>query len=145
MILGALASAADRQSLRYIVDPFNWKLGFADGIEMIQTILQESETGVIITDCVLPDGNNWRDLLIEIQAQPLPPSLIVADRHADDLLWAEVLNLGAYDLVVKPFDANEVFRVISSAWRSWKCQCEQAERRRRAIASAMLRSASAGV
>lgn len=145
MILGVLASAADRQSLRYIVDAFNWKLEFSYGIETIQRILQESDTGVIITDCVLPDGNSWRDLLTEIQAQPLPPSLIVADRHADDRLWAEVLNLGAYDLVAKPFDANEVFRVISSAWRSWKYQYEQAERRRNAIASAMLRSMAAGV
>jgi two-component system nitrogen regulation response regulator GlnG len=145
MILGVLASAADRQSLRYIVDHSNWKLEFADGIETIQPILQESDPDVVITDCVLPDGNSWRDLLTAIQTQPSPPSLIVADRQADERIWVEVLNLGAYDLVVKPFDANEVFLVVSSAWRSWKYQYEKAERRRSAIASAMLLSRSAGV
>lgn len=145
IILGLLASAADRHSLRYILDDSNWKLEFADGIETIQPILRKNNTGVIVTDCVLPDGNNWKDLLSEIQAHPLPPSLILADRNADDRLWAEVLNLGAHDLLMKPFDANEVLRVIGSAWRSWAYQCEQGQCRRNSIATAMVLSKSAGV
>jgi DNA-binding response OmpR family regulator len=36
-----------------------------------------------------------------------------------------VLNLGAYDLLMKPFDLTEVFRVVSLAWRHWKNDCER--------------------
>jgi DNA-binding response OmpR family regulator len=35
---------------------------------------------------------------------------------ADDHLWAEVLNLGGYDVLAKPFDGCELFRALSSAW-----------------------------
>ena len=31
-------------------------------------------------------------------------------------LWAEDLNLGAYDVLVQPFDPDEVYRVILLAW-----------------------------
>jgi DNA-binding response OmpR family regulator len=31
-----------------------------------------------------------------------------------------VLNLGAYDVLSKPFDSKELFQVISAAWRDWK-------------------------
>jgi FixJ family two-component response regulator len=42
--------------------------------------------------------------------------LIVTSRLADEHLWAEALNLGAYDVLAKPFDQEEVIRVLSSAW-----------------------------
>lgn len=54
-------------------------------------------------------------ILRHAQAQSQPPKLIVASRLADERLWAEVLNLGGYDLLVKPFVADEVQRVVSLA------------------------------
>ena len=43
--------------------------------------------------------------------------MIVSSRLADDCLWAEVLNLGGYDLLAKPFAAAEVSRVVKMAAR----------------------------
>jgi hypothetical protein len=37
----------------------------------------------------------------------------------DARLWAEVLNLGGYDLLAKRFDASEVNRAVDSALRNW--------------------------
>ena len=42
--------------------------------------------------------------------------LIVTSRLADASLWAEVLNLGGYDLLAKPFNRQEVRHVLTSAW-----------------------------
>jgi len=39
----------------------------------------------------------------------------VVSRLADERLWAEALNPGAYDMLLTPFEAEEVFRVIG--WR----------------------------
>jgi FixJ family two-component response regulator len=47
------------------------------------------------------------------------PSLIVTSRLADDRLWAEALNLGAYDVLAKPFERLELVRSVSSAWLHW--------------------------
>jgi len=43
------------------------------------------------------------------------PALIVTSRLADASLWAEALNLGAWDVLAKPYEAQEVRRVLSMA------------------------------
>ena len=45
------------------------------------------------------------------------PALIVVARVGDERLWAEVLNLGGYDVLAKPLDPAEVDYVISAACR----------------------------
>jgi len=45
--------------------------------------------------------------------------LIVTTRLADECLWAEVLNLGGFDLISKPFYEKEVTWVMESARRHW--------------------------
>ena len=69
---------------------------------------------VVVCDQILIDGD-WRDLLRDLQSEREIPPLIVASRLADDRLWAEVLNLGGYDLLTKPFAAKEVSRVVRLA------------------------------
>jgi DNA-binding response OmpR family regulator len=58
----------------------------------------------------------WQELLTQIGLFPKPPHLIIASRIADDYLWAEALNLGAYDVLGKPFDLAELTRSLSLAW-----------------------------
>ena len=50
---------------------------------------------------------------------PLPPKLIVTCRLADERLWAEVLNLGGFDVLAQPFYAREVVRSVNSACSHW--------------------------
>jgi DNA-binding response OmpR family regulator len=56
----------------------------------------------------------------------MPPLLIVASRTADEYLWAEALNLGAYDVLSKPYHPAEVIRVLSMAWLHWRNRHEPA-------------------
>jgi len=53
------------------------------------------------------------------------PPLIVAHRLADEYLWAEVLNLGGYDLLATPFDQKQVLYAVSAACR-WRESEERA-------------------
>jgi len=55
-----------------------------------------------------------------ISHQPDPPLVIVTSHLADERLWAEALNLGAYDVLAKPFDAIEVGRILGLAWQHWQ-------------------------
>jgi CheY-like chemotaxis protein len=73
---------------------------------------------VVTCERDLPPGS-WKDVLEQVTILPDPPSLIVTSRLADEHLWAEALNLGAYDVLAKPFDRTEVVRVVSGAWRAW--------------------------
>ena len=89
--------------------------------------LAKNPTPVVVCERDLPDCS-WKDVLGELAALPGQPLLVVASRLADDNLWAEVLNLGGYDVLMKPFDRTEVFRVISLAWLSWKNRLERIRR-----------------
>ena len=62
---------------------------------------------------------SWKDLLEYVQYLENPPLVIIVSRDADDRLWAEALNLGAYDVLAKPFDQAEIVRVVASAWAKW--------------------------
>jgi DNA-binding NtrC family response regulator len=81
--------------------------------------LWEHSLGVVISSARLADGC-WKDLLNALSQIPHSPNLIVSSRLADNKLWAEVLNLGGYDLLLSPFEPEEVQRVSSAAWRAWQ-------------------------
>jgi len=81
-------------------------------------LLQHHEIAVILCERDLSQ-ETWIDVLDHINALPNAPSLIVASRIADDRLWAEVLNLGAWGVLTKPFDRKEVIRSVKSGWQHW--------------------------
>ena len=53
---------------------------------------------------------NWEKwtLLARLEQLPDPPLLIVVSRTADEFLWAEALNLGAFAVLPEPYRASEV-------------------------------------
>ncbi len=69
---------------------------------------------LLLADAELPDGS-WRDLLEYLLNSKRPCEMIVCSRCGDEQLWAEVLQCGAYDLLVEPYDRQEVHRIIQSA------------------------------
>jgi DNA-binding response OmpR family regulator len=76
--------------------------------------LRSGLISIVVCERDLPDGN-WRDILERIDATPNRPFLIVTSRIADERLWAEVLNLGGYDVLAKPFNDNEARHVLETA------------------------------
>lgn len=94
-----------------------WSLQVAASLAAASNILPE--VSVVITEAELAAGT-WRDVLGAMSFLPNPPLLIVTSIHADEHLWVEALNLGAYDVLAKPFDKAEVTRVLMSAWMRYR-------------------------
>jgi DNA-binding response OmpR family regulator len=69
-----------------------------------------SQFAVILCEARL----NWKDILSYLAEVLDPPPLILTSRM-DERLWAEALNLGSWDVLIKPFDRTEVRRVVTSA------------------------------
>ena len=80
--------------------------------------LHSNPVGVVVCEHDLPRAT-WKGLFDELASMTHPPRMIVTSRLADDRLWAEVINLGGFDVLAKPFSKSEVFHVISIAWRHW--------------------------
>jgi DNA-binding NtrC family response regulator len=114
---------ADHFSLQTISRDSTWILYKARELVSALVLLQQHDIAVILCERDLLPGS-YIDLLEHINALPNAPSLIVASRLADERLWAEALNLGAWDVLAKPFDRNEVVRSVKSAWQHWHDQGE---------------------
>jgi CheY-like chemotaxis protein len=72
---------------------------------------------LVICDDRLPDGH-WQDLWERLSRLPNPPVFVVSAHSTDARLWAEVLNLGAYDVLVRPYEESEVSRILRQACRT---------------------------
>ena len=104
VVVEIIAAPTDRHSLNELLCGAGWKSEACDSLAAAMPLL--SAASVVMCDERLADGN-WRDVLSQLETLPASPPLIVTSRLADDRLWAEVLNLGAYDLLMEPFQAEE--------------------------------------
>jgi DNA-binding NtrC family response regulator len=115
------------QDLERIFRHSNWIIHSAKTCEQAAGILKSKQVPVVLCERDLPDGI-WTDLLSQVDNSDEQPVVIVTARHADESLWAEVLNLGGYDVLPQPFERAEVVRVISLAWLHWRNRCARAKR-----------------
>jgi DNA-binding response OmpR family regulator len=115
-ILSVSPSANDHETLRQILKDVPWNISVARTLsEAVIQLQRERVPLIVVCESQLPDGT-WKDVLNHIVECQQPPSLIVTSRLADEYLWAEVLNLGAYDVLSKPFNEREVRHVLGSVW-----------------------------
>ena len=94
------------------------KLEFCRDLEAALPDLRKGVVPVVLCDSDT-QPLAWRDLLDQVHRLPDPPYVIVTSRLADDRFWSEALNLGAYDVLAKPFEESEVSRVVTIAWLRW--------------------------
>jgi DNA-binding NtrC family response regulator len=97
-------------------------LPVCDCSEARRILETEPKVQVVLTDSVLPDGD-WRRVL-EIVAHSCPNiEVVVSSCLGDYKLWIDVLE-GAYDVLVEPYESEEVRRIVEAAadktyMRSW--------------------------
>ena len=116
----------DLRSLAQILNRSDWKLcpgtrwnlAPAGDVSSATARLQSEKAPIVLCERESVAGN-WKDMLASVGSISAPPLLIVTSRTADEYLWAEALNLGAYDVLSKPYHAAEVIRVLSMAWLHW--------------------------
>ncbi|MGP8245273.1 MAG: response regulator [Bryobacteraceae bacterium] len=83
-------------------------------IKLARHELQRRRYSVILSEALLPDGK-WMDVLDLAREYEGRVEVIVTDQDADARLWAEALNLGAYDVLSQPFYEPEVRRILHNA------------------------------
>jgi DNA-binding response OmpR family regulator len=95
----------------------NWNIHEAHDVQDVEQFFRSGRAEVILCHSSLADGS-WKDILERVSDLPSPPHLVVTSETADEFLWAEVLNLGGYDVIAQPFWKPEVVRTLNSAlWR----------------------------
>lgn len=112
-------SGDDQKALREIIGDSNWTIHHAPTLGRARQLLRDDSVMFVICERDVPPGS-WKDVLRETASHTKPLSFIVTSRHADDHLWAEALNMGAYDVLAKPFQPAEVIRTLKMAFLHWK-------------------------
>ncbi len=125
----------DRLLVHEIFRELGWRLLEARDGRQAAGHLEKNPVQVVIAESDVPDWN-WKTALRDLRRLVPPPQLIVASRTADDHLWAEVLNVGGYDVLPQPFQRDEVERVVAAAHRHFDFQPELAGSRQMAIRAA---------
>ncbi len=122
LLVGEFAS--ERLLVHEIFRKCGWRLFEAPDRRRALLAVARNPVQVVITECDGPRWN-WRSVLSDLQRLDLPPQLVVTSRMADESLWAEALNIGAYDVLAQPLDPEEVERVVAAASRQFHQQMQR--------------------
>ena len=98
-----------------------------NGTDAINSIASEAPD-VLLLDLNLPDMNGM-DILRQIHEQQLPTQTIIITAHGSVDLAVDALHLGAFDFLVKPFDARRLRVTIRNALERREITQEIAEYR----------------
>lgn len=106
----------DRSSLKSILSNGDWQIVQSNTVRQATTALNTVKPALVVCERELEDGG-WREVLDLCLQRAEHPAVLVTSRLADESLWAEVLNVGGFDVLLKPFEENEVTRVVGMASR----------------------------
>ena len=115
-VLAILNSDRDSEALRNIL-PQDVLLQTGKTLADVRRLLDDRRADVVLADSNLGDNFDWRDVLRAIESSSSQLPLIVTSGIADEALWAEVLNVGGFDVLALPFEPREVARVTDCAYR----------------------------
>lgn len=87
-----------------------------ESCQQVRELLAAHPVDLVITEVSLADGN-WCDLIRHMVDNETPARVVVTAETPTDSLWAEVFWRGAHDLLVAPYQAQEVRHVVWSALR----------------------------
>lgn len=118
-MVAAFQRDEDRSALQQIIGPCEWKVIWSATCAAAIEAVQRSEPQIVVSGRTFPDGE-WKDIWARLRSRPNPPMFILASRLADESLWSEVLNLGGYDLLLKPLHPEEVVRTVHGALMTWR-------------------------
>jgi len=104
----------DATTLSSMLGSLSVPIEYVADLAHARAMIRDGKYPVILTEANLNDGT-WLDVL-DLARRVTPRSeVIVTDVRADARFWAEVLNMGAYDLIAQPFATAEVQRILSNA------------------------------
>ena len=126
-VLAVTRQDATYLELRRVVEDGDWNLYTRRPLTLQRTkstagaksFLGRQPIPVLILDGDAVEGS-WQEMARYSALQPSPSALIVTSRFADERLWAEAFDLGAYDVLAKPFVPDQVLRTVGLAWLYWR-------------------------
>jgi CheY-like chemotaxis protein len=113
-LLAILPETEDAEQLRTIANDLGWSVAIVHTPAEALSRLQDEPVTAAICDQDLPE-EDWRVVMSRIATLPKSPCVLLASRVMDQYLWNEVIQCRGYDVVSKPFQSEELRRVVAFA------------------------------
>ena len=118
-IVALVVSDHDREVLNYISSHEPLDIHFAESHVDAWEAMNRLNSPVILYDRDWPNAE-WRTTVQALASSPQRSCVILACWVADDYLWQELVRSGGYDLLAKPFRADDVARCLKLALSYWR-------------------------
>jgi hypothetical protein len=118
-VVALVVSDHDRDILTRISNREPVDIHFAESHVDAWEAVNRLSSPVILYDRDWPNAE-WRTTVQALASSPHRSCVILASRVADDYLWQELIRCGGYDLLAKPFRADDVARALKLALSYWK-------------------------
>jgi len=92
-----------------------WRIDQAYTVEDALAAAQAKTYGVILADCDLNPRGCWKNLLANSASLRGQPPVLLACSRTDTYLWADAIQGGAFDIILRPFDRMEVLCALRFA------------------------------
>jgi DNA-binding response OmpR family regulator len=108
---------SDSRDLASILAHSRWALHWVrtrqEGLEFVR----HTPFMAVVCDRNLSEGS-WKDFASGLRVLPEPPLLFVACSNPGGL-WSDVVHAGGFDVVMKPFEREEITWALTVAWSHW--------------------------
>jgi two-component system nitrogen regulation response regulator GlnG len=105
----------DEPGLQFVLGKGLKNAGFyvdtADNLEEGEKAIASKKYVCIFLDIILPDGSGL-DLLKKMSSEPDSPAVVVMTAEATMQNAIEAMRRGAYDYLTKPFDLDDVEKLV---------------------------------
>jgi DNA-binding NtrC family response regulator len=98
-----------------LLDSAQIRIHLSTTLEEAEGRLQATRSQILLTDVTFERGS-WEDAIRMAARVPLRTVVVLAAHTADERLWLDALERGAYDLISKPFRAEEMRRILENAF-----------------------------
>jgi CheY-like chemotaxis protein len=106
--------ATTQNLLREILTVDGYNVVVADDGEEALRLLEKTPVDLLIVDRSMPRMGGL-ELLAKLKEKKLNiPSLVISG-YGEESLWGQAIGLGAADYLLKPFEAEEVLRLVKKA------------------------------
>jgi response regulator RpfG family c-di-GMP phosphodiesterase len=118
-LLAVSQDRACQERLKNLAELYDWNLYLCPTCESAAALPDTVRIPIVLFD---RDGldMNWRDAFRLFLAADRSRCVVLCSPFDDNHLWQEVIRLGGYDIVRKPFREEQIVRTIQFAWAFWK-------------------------
>jgi two-component system, NtrC family, response regulator AtoC len=109
-----------------VLERMGYQVLYADNGEKGLQVFAEEEIDIVISDIKMP-GMDGIELLRRLKGQPQDVEVILITGHGDMDMAVEALKAGAFDMLTKPIEVQEIITVLQRT-RRYQEMCREKER-----------------